>query len=204
MSAAPGSSSAGGGAVNPMLGLSSRRGSRMPSVSPLQGHTRRSVRPGSETRDSVGVRSMEALDVDDMDDEELDARLRDDMDQYNSSYEYLGESALVSTQQATSSQWLERTLENEAFNFLAYLENSLQKKEGQNSDLERAPGITFEELIPHEEEKMTNVVAAQGLLHVLSLATKGLIEVQQEEYFGDIVLNKSTSTEEDVEADEEI
>lgn len=192
-SAAPASSSAGGRPVSVMLGLSSRRGSRMASASPSQEHPGRTIRLASESRDSMGVKSIEAFDVDEIDDDELDARLRDDMEQYNSSYEVLGESALVSTQQATSRQWLETTLEKEAFNFLAYLERSLQQKQAQTASIEAVQSVTFEELIPHEEDRMTYVVAAQGLLHVLLLATKGLIEVQQQQHFGEIVMNPSVS-----------
>ena len=40
-----------------------------------------------------------------------------------------------------------------------------------------------------DPEMNSKVVAAQGLLHCLALATKGLLSVRQEEDFGDIWLS---------------
>lgn len=54
-------------------------------------------------------------------------------------------------------------------------------------DAEQVTTITFEKLLPPQHN--TEIVAAQGLLHVLSLATKGLIDVEQNEAFGDIDLS---------------
>lgn len=112
---------------------------------------------------------------------ELDEQLDDDL--YDADFETYGPAApaLVSTQQAADSQWLAETLEQEAYNFLTFLSATV---EGKKADEEQETVVTFEELLP--PNKNSHVVAAQGLLHVLSLATKGLIEVLQQDPFGRI------------------
>lgn len=98
-------------------------------------------------------------------------------------FEQYGPAAAVDTQTANQSQWMRTTLESEAQNFLGFIEAQIvvRREEGQNDG-----SVTLDQLLPPGEN--SGVVAAQALLHVLALTTKGLLEVEQEEAFGDIVL----------------
>lgn len=78
-------------------------------------------------------------------------------------------------------------LEHQAHNFLIFLDEQISKGAEESS----SPSITFEQLLPPSQN--TNVVAAQGILHVLALATKDFISVEQEVAFGDIVLRIADS-----------
>lgn len=162
----------------------SRRISRLISESPLE---RRRLGLSSQVGSLVLQEDTDVGgDGDDFDieDSELDRRLAGNLDE---DFELYGPAAAVSTQEAADSQWLAATLEQEAFNFLSFLETTIQQKEAENElKTDEQQMITFEELLPSQEN--TNVVAAQGLLHVLSLATKNLIRVRQTEDFGDIML----------------
>ena len=98
-------------------------------------------------------------------------------------FEQYGPAAAVDTQTAAQSQWMRITLENEAQNFLGFVEAQLNER-GEDGQL--AESVTLDQLLPPAEN--SGVVAAQALLHVLALTTKGLLKVEQEEDFGDIVL----------------
>lgn len=146
---------------------------------------RESVLGGSPNRFDTDLGSMGG-DFD-MNDDELDAQLAGDPDE---EFELYGPAADVSTQEAATSQWVAETLEKEAFNFLEFLHTTIQQKEKDDDvqmEDEGVTAITFQTLLPPEHN--TEIVAAQGLLHVLSLATKGLIDVRQDEAFGDINLS---------------
>jgi meiotic recombination protein REC8 len=77
---------------------------------------------------------------------------------------------------------------------------SADQASGQLED-EDVEKVTFEGLLPPEQH--SKVVAAQGLLHVLSLATKGLIEVRQEEAFARIEIGIVRVEEENEEENED-
>jgi meiotic recombination protein REC8, fungi type len=171
------SSVAGAGALplGPQSALS-RRGSRLTSASPLVGKGSRLPSIAVED-DEAGLEEQGSFPGDD------DMGLGGEMDVDD--YELYGPSAAVDTQTAAQSQWLKTTLENEAFNFLAFLEKQLQKREERGEEEGEADkSITLDELLPPANN--TQVVGAQAMLHVLALTTKGLIEVEQEEAFGDI------------------
>ena len=89
-------------------------------------------------------------------------------------FELYGPAAVVDTQIAQESQWIRATLDQESSNFLEFLA----------AETEAVPGATFEQLLPPQEH--SKIVAAQGFLHVLALATKGLIKVEQPDGYGDI------------------
>ena len=114
--------------------------------------------------------------------------------------------AAVDTQTAAQSQWVAAALDVEAHHFLAFLRAEIdakivaaQRTGGQLED-EDVKKVTFEGLLP--PEKHSKVVAAQGLLHVLSLATKGLIEVRQRGAFERIEIGIMTAEEEVEDADQ--
>ena len=114
-------------------------------------------------------------------------------------FELYGPGAAVSTQTAAASQWVRQTLDSESMNFLAFIESGLAEKRGLDHEAaqraeqlgaaareieETAETVTFEELLPFSSN--SRIVAAQALLHTLSLATKGMISVRQEVHFGGI------------------
>lgn len=89
------------------------------------------------------------------------------------------------------------TLDHESNNFLEFLKSDIERKmpsvrgedlESTSIDVPRQ-SVVFEELLPPSQH--TKVVAAQALLHVLALATKGLITVQQDEDYGPVILRLS-------------
>ncbi|KAL9624681.1 MAG: hypothetical protein Q9160_001035 [Pyrenula sp. 1 TL-2023] len=146
--------------------LRQRSGSRHPSASPLFGRGRQRMSSMEIPDQPILAMSDSAEGLD------LPAFESDDFQLY-------GPAAAVSTQQAAESQWVRAALDSEANNFFGFLTERL------DSDQERGE-VTFEELLPSSENRP--IVAAQGLLHVLSLATKGLITVDQPEPFGDITI----------------
>lgn len=207
MSAARASSSVGGPAAFDFVPPSSRgnRLSRLIAESPLEQRRQllrqASITSGAGQRGEVGTPSAGEDDftMGDIADDELDKQLAGNMSE---SFELHGPAATVSTQEAASSQWLAATLEQEAANFLLFVHDAIRKKQkgkdggaqddaGNEGEQERLTSAIFEELVP--PERNTNLVAAQGLLHVLSLATKALISVQQEEGFGDIKIGLAES-----------
>lgn len=120
-------------------------------------------------------------------------------------FEQYGPAANVETQLAATSQWVRQTLDREAENFMEFVESAVVDKRrawlAENTDVdvaaldveellenavEKKERVEFEELLPPREN--TNVVAAQGLLHALTLASRGLLVVVQKEDFGAIEL----------------
>lgn len=96
-------------------------------------------------------------------------------------------------------QWLAAGLEDEAFNFLTFVKDSIMAKQGQDEEMEIST-VSFVDIVPVEDN--TNIVAAQGFMHVLSLATKGLLTVKQEEEFGDIEIGIVDGLEKEVVVDD--
>lgn len=153
------------------LGLLSRRGSRLTSASPLLGR---------------------GLD-NDLDDFQLpgsaDGPLIDEED-----FELFGPAAQVDTQTAAESQWIRTALDGESVNFLTFVKAGIEELDlqrdtaplGDEEDEAMKGSIDFDYLLPTESN--TRVVAAQALLHVLTLGTKNAIRCEQYEAFGIISL----------------
>jgi len=161
---------AGGMQVGPPSAISGRR-SRLHSASPLMGK-------GHSRLPSLGLEDVHPP---------RSAGLGDD--EVYDEYELYGPAAAVDTQTAGQSQWMRATLENEAQNFLLFLETQVHERAEASKDSgseERVTSITLDELLAPADN--TAVVGAQALLHVLSLATKGLIRVEQKEAFEEIRL----------------
>lgn len=166
----------------PIMGPGSldRRASRITSASPLIGRGRE---PHSD------------LDVPQFDDIEL---LGPSTSAAGDDFQIYGPAANVDTQDAAQSQWLRSTLDAESNNFLEFIRTEVSHKatavaaaqevENDFPSIAAAPtSVLFEELLP--PTKNTKIVGAQALLHVLALATKGLIEVEQQEDYGPINLS---------------
>ncbi|KAL9610666.1 MAG: hypothetical protein Q9167_004646 [Letrouitia subvulpina] len=157
-----------------------RRASRITSASPLMGR-------GPERYSELEVPQGE---YDDLLGGPSTPVIADDFHIY-------GPAAGVSTQTAAQSQWMRAALDTESNNFLEYLRAEIRSKviprvEEEDELAGEVPEpefISFEELLPPAEN--TKIVAAQALHHVLALATKGLINVQQREHYGPIHLGVS-------------
>ena len=156
-----------------------RRGSHLTSASPLVGR-------GRQRFSSIDLPIHEAEAGDD-----LTLGALDEFSAY-------GPAAGVSTQQAANSQWIRATLDAESSNFLDFVQAAIEKKpalvaaedEDELSGDAKGQGgreMFFEELLP--PQKNTKLVAAQGLHHVLALATKGLLIVRQEADYGPIAMS---------------
>ncbi|KAF2810502.1 uncharacterized protein BDZ99DRAFT_443330 [Mytilinidion resinicola] len=103
-------------------------------------------------------------------------------------------------------------LDAEGVNFLAFVEDRIQEKrtrlqehladeELQSDAAADMDEVTFEELLPPKEN--WRVTAAKALMHTLALATKGLLEVRQEEAFGEIGLRVVQFDAQDAADDDE-
>ncbi|PVH85014.1 hypothetical protein DL98DRAFT_452409 [Cadophora sp. DSE1049] len=98
-------------------------------------------------------------------------------------FEIFGVAAGVDTQTAGSSQWMKDVMDRESNNFFEYVKNTIEEKStdelGDEDDAEPQPKtVTFEELfVP---EKNSCIVAAQAFYHILSLATKRKVWVEQD------------------------
>lgn len=100
-------------------------------------------------------------------------------------FELFGPAANVDTQTAGTSKWVREALDHESGNFFDYVRNTIEEKNedplSQESNVdgaEKKAHVTFEELF--YPKKNTHVVAAQAFYHILCLATKGKIWVEQD------------------------
>ncbi|MCJ1462950.1 hypothetical protein MMC07_001554 [Pseudocyphellaria aurata] len=167
-----------GGSGQP--GSLDRRASRITSASPLLGR-------GLERYSSLELPAHE-------DDDELLGGRDLLSSRATDNFELYGPAAGVSTQTAAESQWMRATLDHESKNFLEFLKADIERKMPSvtGEDLESTSmrvsrqSVVFEDLLPPSQH--TKVVAAQALHHVLALATKGLISVQQDEDYGPVIL----------------
>lgn len=165
-----GTSAAGGLPLQPL----SRRGSRLPTVSPLVG---RGVDLGTD-EDDLYLGGSNGHSGPGAEDE----------------FELFGPAAQVDTPTAAESQWVRKALDGESANFLEFVKEGIDKADeeraaappGDEED-ERMKGcIDFEQLLLPSAN--SRVVAAQGLLHVLALVTKNALVAKQEETYGPIAL----------------
>lgn len=108
-------------------------------------------------------------------------------------YEHFGATAMVDTQTAGTAAWMRDALDSESVNFLSFVEAAIQDihdRDGGGQEEEQGAlkddSVDFEILLPHAGNSC--VVAAQGLLHVLSLGTKSMLKVEQAVAFGAITL----------------
>ena len=80
------------------------------------------------------------------------------------------------------------TLDQDSLNFLKYLESIFMTATPANEEEVYDPNgpageiklVTFSTLLP--PQKTSHIVATQGLMHVLTLATRGILAVYQEAY----------------------
>lgn len=102
-------------------------------------------------------------------------------------FELYGPAADVDTQTAGQSQWQNDVLDKESNNFLEFIGAAIEEKRmAAGVDGEEVNEVDFGAMLPAETNSKT--VAAQALLHVLTLGTKNLIGVVQKEPFAAISL----------------
>ena len=179
----PASVGRSGSLVGPGVGVPTsldRRTSRITSASPLLG------------RSGQRYSSLE-LPIPENDDELLGLQ---EMSASNEAedFQLYGPAAGVSTQVAAESQWMRATLDKESGNFLDFVKTEIEGRrlalgvaEEEFAEPTGLPNaVLFENLLPPFQH--TKIVAAQALHHVLALATKGLIDVQQDMAYGPIIL----------------
>ena len=151
-------------------GSLTRRGSRMVSASPLVGR-------GLPSGGAEGFTSDPAPFMDYGDPIDTDQ------------FELYGPGAGVNTQTAGESQWQKDVLDKESNNFLDFISNAIEEKRGvaaAEEEVDQVDEVEFAELLLEESNSKT--VAAQALLHVLTLGTKNLIKATQHEPFAAISL----------------
>jgi meiotic recombination protein REC8 len=166
-----GGTSATGGYPLPSL---SRRGSRLPTASPLGGRGFDVVNEDDDFHLAVSNVNLGATAEDE--------------------FELFGPAAQVDTQTAAESQWVRAALDGESANFLEFVKAGIDEADqghaaaplGDEEDENMMGCIEFDQLLPPKNN--TRVVAAQGLLHVLTLVTKHTLVAEQEETFGPIRL----------------
>ncbi|KAF8449950.1 Rec8 like protein-domain-containing protein [Terfezia claveryi] len=90
-------------------------------------------------------------------------------------FEFFGPGANIGTQDANASQWLNATMEKESQNFLEFVRTAYLQK--VQEEVNTVGFITMDELVPPHQSHA--IVAAQALQHILLLATRGFITVQQ-------------------------
>ena len=103
-------------------------------------------------------------------------------------FEIFGAAAQVDTQTAASSQWIRDALDRESGNFFEYMRNTISEKTGDElgddeeeelgADGQKSKFVTFEELF--DPKQNSGMVAAQAFYHILSLATKKRVWVEQD------------------------
>ncbi|KAK0890068.1 R8 protein [Friedmanniomyces endolithicus] len=164
----------------------SRRASRLQSASPLVGRALAGTAAAALAEAGMDDLGLEQ----DLYGADLDLA----MSGLTSEFELFGPAAEVDTETAAQSQWQRAALDTESAHFLGFVQAAIAEADARHGQLgagdedggEMVGSVEFGELLP--PERNTCVVAAQALLHVLTLGTKGLLEVEQEEAFGGITL----------------
>ncbi|MCJ1384907.1 hypothetical protein MMC17_008025 [Xylographa soralifera] len=156
-----------------------RRASRLVSASPLLGR-------GPHRQSSL------ELPVHDTDEDLLGGRLIPD-DEALEDFQLYGPAAGADTQTAAQSQWVRETLDRESTNFLDFIKAEIAATSARvNEDDDELAGdsniskdsISFHELLPPAQH--SKIVAAQAFHHMLALANKGLLSVDQTVGYGPI------------------
>lgn len=111
-------------------------------------------------------------------------------------FELYGPAAEVDTQTAAQHSWQRDILDQESSNFHDFLEHAVEERRNRMEQgelsMEDYDSIYFEDLLPPSAN--SRIVAAQALLHVLSLASKNIITATQPEPYGPIELQLVSST----------
>jgi meiotic recombination protein REC8, fungi type len=183
----------------PSLPSLDRRASRLPEASPLFGRSRlpsQGPSPGNVFTQSMGNTGVDFLPGGSSNDDNVNPMVLNSPEHINREFELFGPAAVVSTQQASSSQWLRQVLNTESENFLVFVHQAIETNRAREvavstgggsrsftataggEEIALTAGISFEALLP--PKKNSKIVAAQAFLHVLTLANRGALRVHQE------------------------
>ncbi|PYI03454.1 Rad21/Rec8 N terminal domain protein [Aspergillus sclerotiicarbonarius CBS 121057] len=168
--------------------------SRLTSASPLAG---RGFPFDIEGLNSLSIPGNEGDDMNNLDDFDISQYLHTELDTDNAGVfdetpiNKTGPGRIHAFQslQAFNDDSQKSTLDQESLNFFEYLTTKLttatkHNEEGwaglQSNAAEEVKTMPFSTLLP--PQKTSRIVATQGLMHVLTLATKGILAVHQEAY----------------------
>ncbi|KAK2786225.1 hypothetical protein FQN52_007975 [Onygenales sp. PD_12] len=171
-------------------GIFGRRTGRMTSASPLAGRGNNMPMVGHNDDDDEADFDLSNLDDDDHSvahSSRRDGRgataIANNNNNHNESFEIYGPAAWVDTQTAAESQWLAQALDQQSANFLDFVRARIHEHDEQDPAAPTATAtageLSFSDLLPPAEN--SRIVATQGLLHTLTLATKGVLRVRQED-----------------------
>ncbi|KAJ5180113.1 hypothetical protein N7492_003323 [Penicillium capsulatum] len=149
--------------------LGSRPRNRITSASPLAG---RGYRDGRERLDSLSIPGYPDEELDDLERMEITNYLEGELAADHEDFSALSRRA--SAARAISN------LDTESLNFLEFIKTGM----GASPDTNH---ILFSSLLPPNET--TRTVATQGLMNVLTLATKGVLTVSQEPHHAGLPTN---------------
>ncbi|KAI5795524.1 Rec8 like protein-domain-containing protein [Geopyxis carbonaria] len=151
-------------------------------VSSNSPHTGR--RPAIDRLSNIGsaLGQVQELDEDNEDIRGFDNPVIDDSEFFGVD---LG--AAIKTQDADT-QWLQQALDDQSYKMLEFLKTKIvEHRLDTVEDDEGVDFLTFEEVVTPRENR--RIVAAQGLHHLLLLASRGLVYLSQEESYGSIQIS---------------
>ncbi|XRM44074.1 R8 protein [Aspergillus tubingensis] len=169
-----------------------RARSRLTSASPLAG---RGFPFDAEALNVLSIPGNELGELDNLDDFDISQYLHTELaTEHGGAFEdqIMGAGhethSVVQGLQVLNDKSQKSTLDQESFNFLKYLESIFMTATPANEEEVYDPNgpageiksVTFSTLLP--PQKTSHIVATQGLMHVLTLATRGILSVHQEAY----------------------
>jgi meiotic recombination protein REC8 len=144
-------------------GSSARPHGRITSASPLAGRERHSSLSIPNIGDDLD--ELEQLDIT----QYLEGELAPDNEDIST----------LTTRRKSTLDCVTSTLDTESLNFFEFIQMKLDETAKKFASASTTPGvITFSELLPPTET--ARIVAAHGFMNVLTLATKGVLDVSQE------------------------
>ncbi|KNG88292.1 Rad21/Rec8 N terminal domain protein [Aspergillus nomiae NRRL 13137] len=162
---------------------------RLTSASPLAG---RGIPFDAEAFDSLTLPGNDDMDV--LNDFDLSHYLQTEL--FGDDHGYTGDDANANTysrQPTLQDRLSQSSLDQESLNFLGFLTRKLEIMPGEHAEeldeegfinslsaFHGSKAICFSALLPPAETSPS--VATQGLMHILTLATKGFLSVHQEDY----------------------
>ncbi|GKZ72885.1 hypothetical protein AnigIFM50267_009552 [Aspergillus niger] len=171
-----------------------RARSRLTSASPLAG---RGFPFDAEALNVISIPGNEMGELENLDDFDISQYLHTELATENGGAfdedhimeaEDHGTHSVVQGLQVLNDDSQKSTLDQESLNFLKYLESIFMTTTPANEEVGYDPNVpaaenrpvAFSTLLP--PQKTSHIVATQGFMHVLTLATKGILSVKQEAY----------------------
>ena len=170
-----------------VLGSAPRRASRLTSASPLSGRGRGGV-----------IERLSSLEIAD-EDNDIAVQARDVLDlDARDQFEVFGPAATVDTQTAIQIQWMNQAFEQESFNFMEFVLSSAKQRTPIGDERDKTDSRTYLSEIAFGDllrpESNSKIVASQAFLHLLSLATKGLLTARQGARGGEMYICPTITT----------